>query len=114
MELSSPLCLVTDPYAQYALYALYALSYAPYAPLMLSPGCDELILIPIMPSYAYLKHGHSSYLCVCIFFGLFLLFKDFISFYKDLTYEINLNFYWLMFSEALKLRFELERSSFWT
>ena len=105
-----PLCLVTDPYAQYALYApLYAPFYAPYAPPMPSQGCDEFILIPIMPHYAYLTHGHSSYLHVCKIFGLYLLATDFLPSYKDLTYEFNLNFYWLMFFEALKLRCELEK-----
>jgi len=91
MELFSPLCLVTDPYAPYAPYAPY------YA--------------PIMPFYAYSTHGHSSYLHVCKIFGLFLSFKDFTSFYKDLACEIDSNFCWLMFFGELKLRLELEKLS---
>ena len=109
MEQSFFLCLDTDLYAQYALYALYAPSYAPYAPFMLSLGCDELILIPIMPHYAYLTHRHSSYLRICKIFGLYLLVTDFLSSYKNLAYKINLIFYWLKFFEALKLRSELEK-----
>ena len=101
MEQSFFLCLDTDHYAQYTLYALYA-------PFMPSQGCDELILIPIMP-HAYLTHGHSSYLHVCKFFGLYLLVTDFLPSYKNLAYKINLIFYWFKFFEALKLRFELEK-----
>ena len=72
------------------------------------PGCDELILIPIM-YYVCIPHGHFSYLQVCIVSGLFLPFKDFLSSYKNLAYEIKLIFCWLMFSEALKLKLELEK-----
>ena len=43
------------------------------------------------------------------FLDFFLPFKDFLSSYKNLAYEINLIFSWLMFSEALKLKFELEK-----
>jgi len=56
-------------------------------------------------------HGHSSYLRICKIFGLFLSFKDFILFYKDLACEIDSNFCWLMFFGKLKLRFELEKLS---
>ena len=82
MEQSFFLCLDTNLYAQYALYAP---SYAPYAPPMPSQGCDELVLIPIMPHYAYLTHGHSSYLHICKFFGLYLLVTDFLHSYKNLA-----------------------------
>ena len=96
MELSSPLCLVTDAYAPYAPYAPYS-PYAPfYAPSMY---------------YVCIPHGHFSYLRVCNIFGPFLSFKDFILFYKDLACEIDLNFCWLMFFGELKLRFELEKLS---
>ena len=50
-----------------------------------------------------ITHGHSSYLCICENFGLFLPFKDSLLFYKNLTYEINLFFCRLMFFEAPKL-----------
>jgi hypothetical protein len=93
------LCLVTTPYATYA-----------YAS-MLPPGCDDTFLIPIMPFYVCSNHGHSSHIFVCIAIGLFLSFTDFLSFYKNLAYEIDSKFCWLMFFEALKLRFELEKIS---
>jgi hypothetical protein len=103
------LCLVTTTYATYATYAQYATPYAPYAPFMLFQGYDDFFLIPIMPFYVCSNHGHSSYIFVCI--GLFLFFTDFLSFYKNVAYEIDSKFCWLMFFEALKLRIELETIS---
>ena len=91
MEHSSFLCSVTMIYAH-----------------MLTLGSDENILIPIM-YYVCISHGHFSYLRVCNLSGPFLFFKDFLSSYKNLAYEINLIFFWLMFSEGLKLKFELEK-----
>jgi transposase InsO family protein len=104
------LCLVTTTYATYATYAQYA-TYAPYAPSMPFLGCDEIFLIPIMLFYVCSNHGHFSYLQVCMNFGLSLPFTDFLSFYKNLAYEIDSKFCWLMFFEALKLKFELETNS---
>ena len=88
-----PFCLVTMIYASMPL-----------------PGCDELVLIPIM-YYVCISHGHFSYLRVCNLSGPFLSFKNFLSSYKNLAYEINLIFSWLMFSEALKLKFKLEKAN---
>ena len=88
MEQSLLLCLVTDFYAP----------YAPYAPFYASSMY-----------YVCIPHGHFSYLWVCNVFELLFSFTDFIPFYKDLAYEIDLIFYWLIFFKALKLRFELEK-----
>jgi hypothetical protein len=101
------LCLVTTPYATYATYAHYAPPYASMLPL----GCDDTFLIPIMPFYVCSNHGHSSYIFFCISIGLFLSFTDFLLSYKNLAYEIDSKFCWLMFFDALKLRFELEKIS---
>ena len=69
------------------LTTFYASSYA----LMLFPGSDEFFLIPIM-YYVCISYGHFSYLHICNLSGLFLSFKDFLSSYKSLAYEINLIF----------------------
>ena len=85
-------------------FCLVIMTYA-FMPFL---GCDELVLIPIM-YYVCTFHGHFSYLRFCNLSGPFLPFKDFLSSYKNLAYEINLIFFWLMFSEALKLKFDLEK-----
>ena len=83
-------------------FCLVTMTYAS----MPFPGCDELILIPIM-YFVCILHGHSSYLPVCNFFGLLLCFKDSLPSYKNLVHKIDLNFCWIMFFEAFKLRIEL-------